>query len=81
MLIFLDRIAGSCYGGALQIGTNTLMKPLIKATFPVCLLMLCTSHAFAGIVPVNTPEPGTILTVGAGTLALVIYVRKRRAGK
>ena len=50
------------------------------AMLVVVFLLSVASPALAG-VPVTTPEPGTVLLIGGGIGALVLYHRNRRSKK
>jgi hypothetical protein len=77
VLIFLDLSGSLCYGNLQfmkQTVTALLELALAGAAFGLPLM--------AGVPPtIPTPEPTTVLTVGAGAVALIFYARKKRSRK
>lgn len=47
----------------------------------VVLLLSVVSPALASLAPPAVPEPGTVLLIGGGIGALVLYHRHRRSKK
>jgi hypothetical protein len=57
------------------------MTTLASFTLLIAVLILSVaSPALAG-APTTTPEPGTVLLIGGGIGALVLYHRNRRSKK